>query len=250
MKTCGRQGDMTKIEWLRDVDGNPGETWNPVTGCTPISEGCEHCYAKRMAQRLAGRYGYPRDDPFRPGTVHPDKMDLPLHWKKPRRIFVCSMGDLFHDDIPDIAIDDVLAKCYFASWHTFIFLTKRPENMAAVMGHFGEIPPNWCLGVTGETQEWAEKRWAVLTQIPARVRFLSVEPMLGPVSIAVEGWWPVPDWVICSAETGPGARPMNADWARKLRNECVGFGVPFFLKRGSDGSRLLDGKKWEEYPDE
>lgn len=211
----------TKIEWAT-------HTWNPVTGCSPVSEGCQNCYAARMAKRLAGRSGYPKDDPFRV-TFHPDRLAQPLKWKKPSRIFICSMGDLFHEEVPfnDIAcILGIMAACQH---HTFMVLTKRPANMleffkwlgrmaegksmievfphdshgwrcrhllkAAALGatENGKIAvhslegwplPNVWLGVTAENQARADERIPILLQIPAAKRFVSIEPMLGPVDIA------------------------------------------------------------------
>jgi protein gp37 len=212
----------TKIEWAT-------ETWNPVTGCTPVSEACQNCYAKRMANRLRGRFGYPEDEPFRV-TLHPEKLDEPLKWKKPRRVFVCSMGDLFHEDVPHSAIQKVLYRVRMAKWHTFLILTKRPERMRAFFMQYyvtGHIPNLW-LGVTAENQARADERIPILLQIPAAVRFVSVEPMMGPVDLSWCNY--TLDWVICGGETGPGARPMHPDWARSLRDQCQEAGTPFFFK--------------------
>jgi len=251
---------MTKIEWT-------DETWNPVTGCTKISPGCEHCYARRMAQRLAGRCGYPRDDPFRV-ILHEETLDKPLHWRKPRRVFVCSMGDLFHENVPDEYRMQVFNRCVAAPRHTFQILTKRPANALRYYQGRPALPNVW-LGVSPEDQERADQRIPVLMECPAAVRFVSVEPMLGPVDLtpwlyrtreielADDGAHirrnrilPALDWVICGCETGPGARAMDPNWARSLRDQCVAAGVPFFLKRLSDGSRLLDEQEWDEYPQE
>lgn len=173
----------TKIEWTQ-------ETWNPVTGCTPISPGCAHCYAERMARRLAGRYGYPEAPHHFDVTLHPERLDQPLRWKKPRMIFVCSMGDLFHEDVPDDFILQVWQVMFKARRHTFQVLTKRPGRMLAVVSEFENllrekpvILPNVWLGVTAENQEQADKRIPILLQTPAAVRFVSVEPMLGAVDI-------------------------------------------------------------------
>jgi len=241
----------TKIEWA-------DATWNPITGCTPISEGCQNCYAKRMANRLAGRFGYPADDPFRV-TLHPDRLEEPMHWRKPRRIFVCSMSDLFHPDVPDRFIQRVFNVMTHpfssaAYHHTFMLLTKRPERI--LTGHaerFAEWPHIW-LGVTIESAKHVD-RASILRQIPASVRFISVEPMLSALpNMDMTGI----HWVICGGETGPGARPMRAHWARDLRDQCQLAGVPFFFKRwGSyyngdalhpEQERILDGREWNEYP--
>lgn len=269
----------TKIEWAE-------ETWNPVTGCTPISEGCRNCYAERMSKRLAGRCGYPSEDPFKV-TLHPDKLDQPLRWKKPRMIFVCSMGDLFHKDVPFDHISQVFDVMCSWRWptkeaecsgdaslledpgHTFMVLTKRPERIPEWLswlglywpgdspvninleaeGHFGK---HIWFGVTAENQARADERIPILMQIPAAVRFVSVEPMLGPVDLLSNDYLggcincevcldnPKTcinraqdrkiDWVICGGETGPGARPMHPDWVRSLRDQCNEAGVPFFFK--------------------
>lgn len=185
----------TKIEWTE-------YSWNPVTGCTPASEGCQNCYAKRMATRLKGRYGYPEDEPFKV-TLHPEKLKEPLKWKKPRRVFVCSMGDLFHEQVPDEYIAKVWEVMSNASQHTFLVLTKRPQRMKdflarlgwyihdrdgypmeAVLDEGGKYTlKNVWLGVTAENQQRADERIPILLQIPAAVRFVSIEPMLGPVVI-------------------------------------------------------------------
>ncbi|GAG05438.1 unnamed protein product, partial [marine sediment metagenome] len=170
----------TKIEWA-------SESWNPITGCTPISEGCANCYAKKMAQRLKGRFGYPEDEPFRV-TFHPDKLDQPLKWRKPRHIFVVSMGDLFHPGIlwsDNQEIWEIMAKC---PQHTFMILTKRVERMRIFLtedlNYKLPLPlPNVYLGVTAENQQRADERIPILLQIPAAKRFVSIEPMLGPVDL-------------------------------------------------------------------
>lgn len=273
----------TSIEWVRNPDGTKGETWNPVTGCTKISAGCRSCYAERMSKRLAGRYGYPAAPHNFDVTLHPDKLDQPLKWKKPRRVFVCSMGDLFHEDVPFTYITSVLGYLNLASQHTFMILTKRPDRMLEYHQRFAERMgwettrplPNLCLGVTVEN---ADQLWRIdhLLATPAAVRFVSCEPLLGPVDFGhlwlgeehtadcggckatpVRGqpYCPGHDaggihWIIAGAETGPGARPMDLDWARDLRDQCVAAGVPFFFKRDSDGNRELDGRLWEQWPGE
>jgi protein gp37 len=410
----------TKIEWTE-------QTWNPVTGCTPTSEGCIHCYANRMSKRLAGRYGYPAAPDNFKVTLHPDRLDEPLRLRKPRMVFVVSMGDLFHEDVPFEFIDKVFTIMMLCQQHIFQCLSKRPTRMAEYFksnplarisaegristqarlsvnhsndrqssdhdrstslgmdifqwanakrhdnqsqewyqgrqqtgelgignnvrtthtcpecaesetpspnwikaskdsldrrgcnqdsgvacqwndgqGHCGSIQneaqghignllpqdleayldwplPNVQLGVTAENQARANERIPILLQIPAAVRFVSVEPMLGAVNL--ERWmWPTHwhhdskyqtpeeaiaagayaekkpqalvsadarflNWVICGAETGPGARFMRHRWAEILRDQCRDANVPFFFKRDSDGSRTLDGQLWEQYPD-
>lgn len=253
----------SKIEWLMGSDGSPGMTWNPITGCTKISDGCKNCYAQRMAKRLAGRYGYPKDNPFEPGVCHNDKLEDPFRWKKPQRIFVCSMGDLFHEKVNIMSGARVLSVAEEAHQHTYLFLTKRPDIMETVMKfYFGKrpMPKNWWLGVTVCNQQEADEKIPILLQIPAAVRFISVEPMLSPVDIddyirhynyetgKIEGkngrlFLPQNDspetkepkgpihQIIVGGESGPGARPMHPDWARSLRDQCVSAGVPFFFKQ-------------------
>jgi protein gp37 len=234
----------TKIEWATDV-------WNPVTGCTKVSAGCAHCYAERMSKRLAGRCGYPADQPFRV-TLHANKLDEPLHWKRPRRIFVCSMGDLFHKDVPGEFIKRVLNVMWGTPQHTYMVLTKRPERLQWFFGYNNKIPNLW-IGVSVENQATANERIPWLLKIPAAVRFVSCEPLLGPVDLfahtgEAEPIDPYPqklDWVICGGETGPGARPMHPEWALSLRNQCVNANVPFFFKRWGDWEpvgKTVEGK--------
>lgn len=185
----------TKIEWAE-------KTWNPVTGCTKISPGCEHCYAERMSKRLAGRCGYHEKLPFAV-TLHPDKLDEPLRWREPSRIFVCSMGDLFHQDVPDRALHDVFHRISLSWKHRFLVLTKRPDRMKEfILDYFafrspsgdeeGVNPPaNLWLGVTAENQEQADRRIPILLEIPAAKRFVSLEPMLGEVFLNRYLKWPI-----------------------------------------------------------
>jgi len=260
-------GDKTKIEWA-------DASWNPITGCTPISEGCANCYAKRMATRLAGRCGYSVEAPFRV-TDHPDKLDVPRQWKRHRRVFVCSMGDLFHEGVSDRGLARVLDACADCPQHVFMLLTKRPERMARVFrpGTVRALPNVW-LGVTAENQARLDERVPWLLKTTASVRFASFEPLLGPVDFSnfdpgygmnswnmlggsgfVDGIGEVEkmpfgclSWVIVGAETGPGKRPMNLDWARSIRDQCVEAGVPFFFKKDSNGNHELDGRVHEEFP--
>lgn len=260
----------TKIEWCE-------ETWNPITGCTQISEGCQNCYAKRMANRLKGRCGYDADNPFKV-TLHPDRLDQPLRWKKPRKIFVCSMGDLFHEDVSGdflYEIWGIMAQC---PQHIFMVLTKRPEIMRAwyndvflrVNPLYRKNPlPNIWLGVTAENQARADERIPVLLQIPAAAYFISHEPALGPIVYPSEflrlGKKAA---IFTGGETGPRARPMHPDWARLDRDQCQASGTPFFFKSwgewGPDGiscspvlrrvgkkaaGRLLDEREYSEYPE-
>jgi protein gp37 len=246
---------MTKIEWC-DV------SWNPITGCTPISEGCRNCYAKRMATRLKGRFGYPADDPFRV-TFHPDRLDEPFKWKKPRRVFVSSMGDLFHEDV-DFKWLPRIFNMVFRTPHTYIYLTKRPQRMAEWIDKWrdyfgGLLAPNLSRIWLGVTVEDNTTRWRIeeLLKIPAVVRFVSVEPMLGPIDFHLNNELPDSNgcyedirhnlhWVICGAETGPGKRPMDLEWAYDLQRQCGDAGVPFFFKKDSD--RELPAGFRREYP--
>ena len=253
--------NTTAIEWS-------DKTWNPVTGCTPVSESCTNCYARRMAKRLKGRYGYPADDPFRV-TLHPERLDEPSHIRKPSRIFVVSMGDLFHESVPGKYINDAWRQMFNNNRHTYILLTKRPERMklwteaaARTKGWpIGDIWPSWIwLGVTAENQQRADERIPILLDIPAALHFVSCEPMLSSVDLTQylsPKWFDQSvqptyeggptraarlrrrlDWVIAGAETGPGKRMMYRDWAIYLREQCAEAGVPFFGKKYSDGSPI------------
>jgi protein gp37 len=248
------------------------ETWNPVTGCTPISEGCRNCYAKRMARRLAGRYGYPKDDPFKV-TFHPERLEQPQRWKKPKRIFTCSMADLFHEDVKSAWITDILTAMAAATQHTYIVLTKRPARMRDELNDAWRpyFPPWLWVGVTAENQHTFDERWASLRATPAAVVWISYEPVLAPLVLPADfldrgrG-----AWVVCGGETGPGARPMRPDWARGVRDQCQAAGVPFVFKGWGEwrteefppatttvvtrvgrrrAGRLLDGREWNQIPE-
>lgn len=247
-----------------------GRSWSPVTGCTKISPGCANCYAERMSKRLKSRYGYPADDPFKV-TMHPDRLDQPLHWRKPRTIFVCSMGDLFHEDVPHKFIARVFntaMRCHHEGKdHTFIFLTKRPERMATFFREAGQVEsqygfpvnrgkgwtasltPNILLGVTAENQEQADKRIPMLLEIPAAKRFVSIEPMLSAITLkpswlygeeehgvgrtvgACVGYTPPLDWTIVGCESGPGRRYCDHNWIRIVVDDCRSAEVPVFVKQ-------------------
>jgi protein gp37 len=230
----------SSIEWTEG-------TWNPVTGCSKISPGCKHCYAERMATRLHGM-GQPR---YRNGfevTLQPDLVRLPLRWKQPRAIFVNSMSDLFHEEIPEGFIADVFQTMRDAHWHTFQILTKRAERLKDLAARLS-WPMNVWMGVSIESPRYSA-RIDHLRAVPAAVRFLSVEPLLARIpSLNLPGV----DWVIVGGESGPGARPMEAAWVRELRDRCVLDGVPFFFKqwggtRKKRNGRLLDGRTWDEMP--
>lgn len=241
------------IEWT-------GDTWNPVTGCDRVSEGCDHCYALTLAKRLKamGNPRYQRDgDPRRSGpgfgvTLHHDKLSEPLTKRRPRPIFVNSMSDLFHDEVPEDYIALVFETMGTASQHVFQVLTKRPGRMASVVRRVQPDPlPNVWLGTSVENQRWADVRIPQLLKTPAAVRFLSAEPLLGPVDLA-----PYPggiDWVIAGGESGVRFRAVDLDWVRRLRDQCVVGRIPFFFKQVGGrtpkaGGRDLDGREWSELP--
>lgn len=230
----------SKIEWTES-------SWNPVTGCTKISEGCRNCYAERMARRLKAM-GQPN---YRNGfkvTCHPHTLTLPLKWKKPRTIFVNSMSDLFHEEIPLAFLDEIFFTMNEARWHTFQVLTKRAEYMAQISGRFNWSPNIW-MGVTVESAKHVD-RMDFLRDVPAAVRFLSLEPLLGPIpDLNLDGI----DWVIVGGESGPGARPMRKEWVLEIRDRCLNVGVPFFFKQWGGvqkkkAGRLLEDKIWDQMP--
>jgi protein gp37 len=280
-------GDKSAIEWT-------DATWNPVTGCSKVSPGCAHCYAETLAlTRLRGREGYP-GLPWTPANaaenvvLRPARLDQPLRWKRPRRIFVNSLSDLFHDQVPNGFIDDVfgvMAACRYRAvgddafaWHTFQILTKRPDRMrdylstdrrlawAAAAVHYGggKDPdgisdqtafgpvalPNVWLGTSIENDRFTGRADA-LRETPAAVRFLSLEPLLGPLpSLDLAGI----GWVIAGGESGPGFRAPAAAWVRDIRDRCVEAGVPFLFKQwggrtSKAGGRELDGREWLQYPE-
>ena len=291
----------TAIEWATKV-------WNPTTGCDRVTPGCDHCYALTMAKRLKGMGStkYQTDgDPRTSGpgfglAIHEDTLGSPLGWRKPQRIFVNSMSDLFHADVPDEFIARVWAVMASAPRHTFQVLTKRHGRMRSLLSseefrlavqrripHAGASPyvaaywktwplPNVWLGVSVEDQKRADLRIPALLDTPAAVRWLSCEPLLGPVDIINglgDSWLTGIDWIVVGGESGPGSRPMHPDWARSLRDQCEVAGVPFLFKQwGSHrpstvgsivrggirfpmvpaskraAGRVLDGRTWDEYP--
>ena len=254
----------TSIEWATDV-------WNPVTGCTKISAGCKNCYAEKIAGRFWG------DRKFTDVQWHPERLEDPLHWKKPRRVFVNSMSDLFHPDVPERFIDDVF-RVMANTKHTYMILTKRPDRMKRYIWNRSKYPsdgramlPNVWLGVSAENQQAADERIPYLLETPAAVRFVSVEPMLGEVDLTQAmygidspgmnvfgftdgfGYEACLHWVICGCESGQSARPFDMDWARDLRDQCQSADVPFFFKQGRTDGKLvkmpeLDGIVWNELP--
>lgn len=275
-------GDKTKIQWT-------DATWNPLRGCSRVSDGCRNCYAESVAHRFSGP-GMPYEGltrvvngrPAWTGEVRtvPELLDQPLRWKRPRRIFVNSMSDLFHENVPDDFLPWPFAVMATAKQHVFQVLTKRPERMRRVMndGAFfdavacmalqvygAEITAddwplsNVWLGVSVENQAAADERIPLLLDTPAAVRWISAEPLLGPVSTVVpfdgatvdaaRGARPgIPriDWIVAGGESGPHARPMHPDWVRSLRDQCAAAGVPFHLKQITERGRPLPMEQWPE----
>ncbi|MCU6797984.1 phage Gp37/Gp68 family protein [Paenibacillus sp. WQ 127069] len=233
---------MSSIEWTES-------TWNPVTGCTKISDGCRHCYAATMAKRLHAM-GNPRYADGFNITLHHDLIDLPQTWKKPRRIFVNSMSDLFHKDIPLEFIQKVFASMEKAHWHTFQILTKRSDRLLEISDKL-PWPKNVWQGVSVEDQRVVH-RIDHLRQVPAHVRFLSIEPLIGPiVNLNLEGI----HWAIVGGESGHGARPMEEQWVLDIRDQCLEQNVAFFFKQWGGvqkhrTGRILEGRTWDEFPDE
>ncbi|MGI8978197.1 MAG: DUF5131 family protein [Pirellulaceae bacterium] len=230
----------SSIEWTE-------ATWNPVTGCDKVSPGCKFCYAERMAMRLQAM-GQPR---YRNGfdvTLQEDVVELPLKWREPRVIFVNSMSDLFHKDIPAAFILRCFETMLRASQHTFQVLTKRPERARELAADL-PWPANLWLGTSVESAKYVS-RIHELQRVPAKIRFLSVEPLLGPIPrLPLSGI----AWVIVGGESGPGARSMDSDWVRQIRDRCLTYSVPFFFKQWggvqkSRTGRVLDGRTWDEYP--
>ena len=230
----------SRIEWTET-------TWNPVTGCTKISHGCKHCYAERMSQRLQAMGAKKYKHGFAV-TVHPETLREPISWKKPSIVFVNSMSDLFHKSVPSAFIESVFATMNEASQHTFQVLTKRPDRVAQLDGRLNWTPNIW-LGTSIESSRWLG-RMARLKETGAKTKFLSLEPLLGPLSdMDLMGI----DWVIVGGESGPGARPMEADWVRAIRDHCLRSDVPFFFKQWGGvfkkkTGRTLDNKTWDQMP--
>ncbi|MHC4061132.1 MAG: DUF5131 family protein [Planctomycetota bacterium] len=230
----------SKIEWTES-------TWNPVTGCTKISIGCRNCYAERFALRLKAAGSRSYTNGFRV-TLHPHLLKMPLRWRQPRTIFVNSMSDLFHRGVPLEFISRVFDVMSYASQHRFQVLTKRSGRMLQLSPNLS-WPQNVWMGVTVEKADCAF-RIDHLRQTPAAMKFVSFEPLLGPVpNMDLEGI----DWVIVGGESGPGARPMQAEWATDIRDQCLAAGVPFFFKQwgGTNkkkNGRTLDGRIWNQTP--
>ena len=232
--------DRSAIEWTES-------TWNPITGCTKVSPGCKHCYAERMALRLQAM-GQPNYTNGFALTLHEHVLELPLQWKTPKTIFVNSMSDLFHHDVPlefILKVFDVMGR---AQWHQFQVLTKRAERLSELNGRLPWSPNVW-MGVSVENQRYVY-RIEHLRHTDAAVKFLSLEPLLGPLpELDLSGI----DWVIAGGESGPRARPVQQSWVVEIRDQCLQARVPFFFKQWGGvhkkkAGRLLEGRTWDEMP--
>jgi protein gp37 len=231
---------FSSIEWTQ-------ATWNPTTGCHKISPGCKHCYAERFAERWRGVAGHPYEQGFDIKIWH-ERLRMPLAWKKPRLIFVNSMSDLFLDEISDEFINNVFCVMEEANWHHFQLLTKRPKRMLEIANNLNKWPDNVWAGVSVESQAWTW-RIEVLKQISAKIRFLSCEPLLGELQLSLDNL----HWIIVGGESGVGARPMNIEWVRDIRDQCLQAKVPFFFKQWGGVQkkkygRELDGRTWDNFP--
>ncbi|HEY9422905.1 MAG TPA: phage Gp37/Gp68 family protein [Thermoanaerobaculia bacterium] len=233
-------GFNSSIEWTES-------TWNPITGCTKISPGCKLCYAERMAKRLQAM----GQENYRNGfelTLQPRMLELPLKWKRPQSIFVNSMSDLFHKDVPLDYIQQVFDVMRRASWHRFQVLTKRADRLAEVDPYI-EWPANVWMGVSVESSDYVD-RIDDLRRTRARIKFLSLEPLLGPLpGLNLQGI----DWAIVGGESGPKARPVQESWILDIRDQCQRAGVAFFFKKWGGhnkkkSGRLLEGRTWDEIP--
>lgn len=232
----------SKIEWTQ-------ATWNPVTGCTKISTGCLNCYAERLASRLQAMRSPNYKNGFKV-SIHPNTLDIPLKWKKPRLIFVNSMSDLFHKDVPFNFIKKIFKIMGQASQHKFQILTKRSARMLKLSEEL-EWPENVLTGVTVETKDYLN-RLNHLRKTPASTKFVSFEPLLGEIT---EPNLDNIDWVIVGGESGPGARPMSPEWVKEIRNWCVKENTPFFFKQWGGvnkkkNGRLLEKQTWDQVPSE
>lgn len=225
----------TGIEWT-------DRTWNPTTGCTKVSPGCKHCYAETLTRRFT--HHFPNGFEF---TLRPERLDQPLRWRKPSRIFVNSMSDLFHEDMPHEYLERVFSVMNACPQHVFQILTKRSERLLEVAPRLC-WPPNVWLGVSIETQQYVHRATA-LRNVGAVVRFLSCEPLLGPLDLDLDRI----DWVIAGGESGPNHRPIEKRWVTSIRDQCLAAGVPFFFKQWGGATprsrgRLLEGRVWDDYP--
>ena len=237
-------GDKSAIEWT-------DATWNPTTGCTKVSQGCRHCYAETLARRLQRMGSRNYADGFKL-TLQPHMLDLPTRWRQPRRIFVNSMSDVFHKDVPDEYVSQIFDVMERADWHVYQLLTKRPERLARfVRARYGGAlaPAHIWLGTSVEDAR-VVGRIGHLQTAPATIRFLSCEPLLGPLAdLDLTGI----HWVIVGGESGPRHRPMQVTWVRDIRRQCRAARVPFFFKQwggriSKSGGRTLDGRTWDQQP--
>jgi len=234
-------GEISGIEWT-------DATWNPLTGCTRVSPGCANCYAQRLSLRLKamGQPNYSRGFEV---ALHEGSIEIPLRWRKPRNIFVNSMSDLFHEDVPLQFITRVFEAMEMAHWHRFQVLTKRSKRLLNLSPDLKWAKNIW-MGVSVESCDYY-CRIDDLRKTPAAVKFLSIEPMLGPMpDLDLRGI----DWVIVGGESGPGARPMHPTWPAEVRDQCLAAGVSFFFKQWGGANkkragRLLEGRTWDERPD-
>ncbi|HTT24548.1 MAG TPA: phage Gp37/Gp68 family protein [Candidatus Sulfotelmatobacter sp.] len=237
--------ERSSIEWT-------DATWNPVRGCTKISPGCKHCYAETFAERFRGVKDHPYEQGFDLRLV-PEKLYEPLRWRTPKRVFVNSMSDLFHDGVPDSYIESVVNVMVQADWHTYQILTKRSERMRDLLKtklRFATSQPHIWWGTSVEDKQYGVPRIEHLRSAPAQVRFLSIEPLLQDLgALKLSGI----HWVIVGGESGPGARPMQREWVISVRRQCRKQSVPFFFKqwggvRKSKNGRTLDGRTYDEMP--
>lgn len=232
--------DRSTIEWTE-------ATWNPVTGCTKVSPGCAHCYAETFAERFRGVPGHPYEQGF-DLRIWPERLELPLRWRRSRLVFVNSMSDLFHPAIPEEYVGRVFEVMEAAGRHTFQVLTKRPERVVELAAKL-PWPTNVWIGVSIENRRWVQ-RADLLRSVPAAVRFISAEPLLGPLDqLDLDGV----HWLIAGGESGIGHRPVQVEWLRDLRDRCDAAGVAFFFKQWGGrtpkaGGRTLDGAEWSQMP--
>jgi len=232
--------DRSAIEWTE-------ATWNPVTGCSKVSPGCAHCYAETFAERWRGIPSHPYEQGF-DLRLWPGRLEQPLRWRRPRMIFVNSMSDLFHEDIPEDFLRAIFDVMVGAEHHTFQILTKRHQRLAALAPAL-PWPANVWMGVSIENHRFV-KRADYLRRVPAAVRFISAEPLLGPLDgLDLSGI----DWLIAGGESGPGHRPVRTQWLQALRDRCAQEQVAYFFKqwggaRSKTGGRLLDGRTWDQMP--
>ena len=235
----------SRIEWT-------DATWNPVTGCTKISPGCAYCYAEGITLR------FKRGGPYLPGKatikLHYDRLDIPGKWKTPQRVFVNSMSDLFHHEVPFEFVREVFLRMTRYDQHIYQVLTKRPQRMLEYVEWDKGLdwPRHVWAGVSVENQYWVEQRIPVLARIPAKVRFLSVEPLLKAVKLG--DYLEHIQWVIAGGESGHRSRPMDPEWVIRIREDCLNAGVPFFFKQWGGkynkcGGRELEGRTWDQMPD-